>query len=80
VPYTIEIHQDNLAPGTKIHIDALGEMENGKKYTVDDETAARFEVMQGVPLSEALFAGITVTKSEAEKKPAAAKKPEGDEK
>jgi hypothetical protein len=64
VPYTIEIHQDNLAPDAKIHIDALGELENGKKYTVDDETAARFKVMQGVPLSEANFpVGITVTES-----------------
>ena len=63
MPYTIEIHQDNLAPDAKIHVDALGELTNGKKYTVDDETAARFEVMQGVPLSEANFPeGITVTK------------------
>lgn len=74
MPYTIEIHQDNLAPGTPIHIDALGELENGKKYTVDDETAARFEVMQGVPLSEALFAGVTVTEHEVDKKAATSKK------
>jgi hypothetical protein len=75
VPYTIEINQDNLAPDATICVDALGELKNGKKYTVDDVTAARFEVMQGVPLSEANFpVGVTVTKLDGDDK-----QPEGDD-
>lgn len=40
--YRIKFSYPNLPPGEKFIIDGLGELENGKTYTVNEELHAQF--------------------------------------
>lgn len=64
MPYKVTVQQNNLGPEGEVQVNGLGSLKNGKTYKVSDETAALFEILQGVPLIEADMHGITVTVAE----------------
>lgn len=61
----VELNDDSLPKGAKLHVNGLGTLENGKAVEFDDEALAAFEVFSGKSVADAFKDNERVTLSGA---------------